>query len=109
MEILAFCIASFQSSCYFVFYGELNTLLVPLSSQKKLSFGPSFCIIKLNIIQFFWQKSGYSPFWILASTGQKIPKEVHKAIMRAINFVFWMELNTALKNLVFCISSFQSS
>jgi len=44
--------------------------------------------MELNTMQFFWQKGGYSPFWILASRGQKNQKE---ALMRAINSAFWME------------------
>ena len=60
-------------------------------------------------MQIFWQKGGYSPFWILASRGQKKPKEPQEALMRAINSAFWMELNITLKILAFCIPSFQSS
>jgi hypothetical protein len=48
--------------------------LVPLFSQKILGFGLPFCKIKLNTMQIFWQKEGYSPFWILASRGQKNTK-----------------------------------
>jgi hypothetical protein len=32
----------------------------------------------MEIMQIFWQKGGYSPFWILASRGQKNPKEPHE-------------------------------
>ena len=59
-------------------------------------------------MQIFWYKGGYSSFWILASRDQKNPKEPPKALMRAINSAFLMELNMTLKILVFCISSFQS-
>jgi hypothetical protein len=52
----------------------LRGCLVPLSSQKKLGFDPSFCIMELNTMQNFWQKGGYSPFWIVASSSQKKPK-----------------------------------
>jgi hypothetical protein len=52
--------------------------LVPLLFQNILGFGPSFCIMELNIMQIFWQKGGYSPFWILASRGQKKPKRVSR-------------------------------
>jgi hypothetical protein len=65
--------------------------------------------MKLNTKQIFWQKSGYSLFWILASRGQNNPKEPHEALMRVINSAFWMELNMTLKILVVCILLFQSS
>jgi len=42
--------------------------------QKILGFGLSFCKMKLNIMQNFWQKGIYSLFWILASRGQKNQK-----------------------------------
>ena len=76
---------------------------------KFLGFSPSFCIIELNNMQKFWQKCDYSSFWILASRGQKNPKEPHEALMKTINSVFFMELNITLKILTFCISLFQSS
>jgi hypothetical protein len=41
---------------------------------KILGFGPSFCRIKLNTMQNFWQKGIHSPFWILASRGPKKAK-----------------------------------
>jgi len=53
----------------FVIFLELNKPLVPLFSQKILSFGPSFYKMQLNTMQTFLQKGGYSPFWILASRG----------------------------------------
>jgi hypothetical protein len=65
--------------------------------------------MELNIMQKFWQKSDYSPFWILVSRGKKNSKEPLEALMRAINYVFWMEPNMTLKILAFCIPSFQSS
>jgi len=66
--------------------------------------------MELNAMQNFWQKGGYSPFWILVSSGQKkISKEPLEALMRAINSAFWMKLNMTLKILAFYISSFQSS
>jgi hypothetical protein len=43
--------------------------------QKILGFDSLFCKMELNIIQIFWQKSIYSPFWILASRGQKKAKK----------------------------------
>jgi hypothetical protein len=53
------------------------------------------------------QKSGYSPFWILASRDKrKGPKEPQKALMRIINYAFWIELNITLKFLAFYIPSF---
>jgi hypothetical protein len=82
--------------------------LVPHFTQKILGVGPSFCRIELNTMQNFWQKGIHSPFWILASSGQK--KKSQKAITHPMkNLAFWMELNTPMKILAFCISSFQSS
>jgi hypothetical protein len=49
-------------------------------------------------MQNFWQKGIHSLFWIFVSRSQKMK-----------NLTFWMELNTPMKILVFCISSFQSS
>jgi hypothetical protein len=37
---------------------------------------------------------------------KKNPAEPQEAIMRTVNYAFWMKLNTTLKILVFCISSF---
>jgi len=34
--------------------------------------------MELNTMQNFWQKGGYSSFWILASRGQRNPKEPHE-------------------------------
>jgi hypothetical protein len=51
--------------------------LVRHFTQKILDIGPSFCKIELNTMQNFWQKGIYSPFWILASRGQKKPKSSH--------------------------------
>jgi hypothetical protein len=59
--------------------------------------------MELNTTQNFWQKGIHSPFWILASRGQKTLTHPMK------NLTFWMELNTPMKILAFCISSFQSS
>jgi len=56
----------------------LRGCLVPLFSQKILGFGPSFCKMKLNTMQNFWQKGDYSSFWILASRGKKNPKRVSR-------------------------------
>jgi hypothetical protein len=33
--------------------------------------------MELNTMQKFWQKDIHSPFWILASKGQKKPKSPH--------------------------------
>jgi len=61
-------------------------------------------------MQKFWQKGGYSPFWILVSRGQKKPKRASKGSHEGNkNSAFWMELNMTLKILAFCIPSFQSS
>jgi hypothetical protein len=65
--------------------------------------------MELNAMQNIWQKGGYSPFWILASRGQKTQKEPQEALMRTINSASWMELNMTLKILAICISSLQSS
>jgi hypothetical protein len=56
--------------------------------------------------KIFWQKGIHSPFWILASRDKKKPKNPHPPVK---NLTFWMELNTPMKILAFCISSFQSS
>jgi hypothetical protein len=52
--------------------------LVPHFTQKILGFGPSFCKIKLNTMQNFWQKGIHSPFWILASRGKKKSQKAKK-------------------------------
>jgi len=52
--------------------------LVSLFPKKFLAFGPSFCKMELNTMQNFWQKGGYSPFWILASRGKKNPKRASR-------------------------------
>jgi hypothetical protein len=44
--------------------------------------------MELNNMQNFWQKGGYSPFWILASRGQENPKEPQETLMRAVNSAF---------------------
>jgi hypothetical protein len=62
--------------------------------------------MKLNTMQIFWQKGSYSLFWILVSSDKKNPKKPQEAFMRAINSVFWIELNITLKILAFCILSF---
>jgi hypothetical protein len=63
--------------------------------------------MELNTMQNFWQNDIHSPFWILASRGQK---KSQKALTHPTkNLAFWMELNTPIKILAFCISSFQSS
>jgi hypothetical protein len=55
-------------------------------------------------------KSIHSPFWIFASRGKKKTPKSQKVITHPIKkLAFWMELNTPIKILVFCISSFQSS
>jgi hypothetical protein len=83
--------------------------LVSHFTQKNLGFGPSFCKMELNIMQNFWQKGIYSPFWIFALRGQKKAKS-QKALTHLMeNLAFWMKLNTSIKILAFCISSFQSS
>jgi hypothetical protein len=83
--------------------------LVPHFPQKILGFGPPFCKMELNTMQNFWQKGMYSPFWILASRDPKKPKS-QKALTHPMKILaFWMELNTPIKILAFCISSFQSS
>jgi hypothetical protein len=65
--------------------------------------------MELNTMQNFWQKGIHSPFWILASRGQKNPKS-QKALTHPMkNLVFWIELNTPMKIFTFCILSFQSS
>jgi hypothetical protein len=89
---------------------QLRVCLVPHFTQKILGFGPSFCKMKLNITQIFWQKDIYSPFWILASRGQKKAKKTKKTLVHLIkNLAFWMKLNTPMKILAFYISSFQSN
>jgi len=67
----------------------LRGRLVPLSSQKILGFGPSFCIMEPNTMQNFGKKLVilHFGFW---------PQEAKKKPKRAINSAFW-------------ISSFQSS
>jgi hypothetical protein len=56
----------------------LRVCLVSYFTKKNLGFGPSFYRMKLNTMQIFWQKSIHSPFWILASRGQKKkPKSSH--------------------------------
>jgi len=70
---------------------------------KNFGFGSLF--YKMELKQKFWQKGGYSPFWILEAK----KKNPQKNLMRAINSVFWMELNMTLKILAFCIPSFQSN
>jgi len=99
------------TTLFFMLLNRLRGCLVPLLFQKKLGFGSSFCIMELNTMQVFWQKGGYSPFWILASRGQKRSKRASRGPHegRAINSAFWMELNITLKILAFCIPSFQSS
>jgi hypothetical protein len=62
--------------------------------------------MELNTMQKFWQKGIHSPFWILASRGQKSQKALTHLMK---NLVFWMELNTLMEILAFCILSFQSS
>jgi hypothetical protein len=59
--------------------------------------------MKLNTMQNFWQKGIDSLFWILRPKGQKALTHPMK------NLIFWIELNTPVKILAFCISSFQSS
>jgi hypothetical protein len=83
--------------------------LVPHFTQKILGFGSSFYIIELNTMQIFWQKNIHSSFWILASRGKKSQKAKKTLTHPMKNLVFWMELNTLIKILAFCISSFQSS
>jgi hypothetical protein len=65
--------------------------------------------MELNTMQNFWQKDIHSPFWILASKGQKKLKNQNALTHPMKNLVFWIELNTPIKILAFCISSFQSS
>jgi hypothetical protein len=76
--------------------------------KKKLGFGPSFCIIKLNTIQISWQKGGYSLFWILASRGQKNERD-SRGHNEGNKFCILDEIKHHHKNFVFCISSFESS
>jgi hypothetical protein len=76
-------------------------------TQKKLGFGLSFCRMKLNTMQNFWQKVSilHFGFW-----PQEIKKKSKKTLTHPMkNLTFWMELNTPIKFLAFCISSFQSS
>jgi len=74
---------------HFAFYGELNT---PFPFHLKiLCFGPSFCIIELNTIQNFWQKYGYSPFWILASRGKKKAKRASRGHNKGNKFCILSE------------------
>jgi hypothetical protein len=54
----------FRSAIYIYLY---MVCLVPHFTQKILGFGPSFCKMKLNTMQKFWQKGIHSPFWILAT------------------------------------------
>jgi len=56
--------------------------------KKILDFGSSFYIMELNIMQIFWQKSGYSLYFGLN------PKSPQEAFTRAINSAFWIELNS---------------
>jgi hypothetical protein len=70
---------------------SVRVCLVLYFTQKILDFDPSFCKMELNIMQKFWQKG-------------------IQALTHPIkNLVFWMKLNTPMKILAFCISSFQSS
>jgi hypothetical protein len=57
--------------------------------------------MELNTMQIFWQKGIHSPFWILASRGKKKKAPTHPTK----NLAFWMELDTPIKILAFCISS----
>ena len=87
----------------FSFHTIFRGCLVPLLFQKKLGFGSSFCKMKLNTMQIFWQKSSYFPFWILASRGQKKkPKRASRGPHEGNKFCI-------LVLLAFCIPSFQSS
>jgi hypothetical protein len=65
--------------------------------------------MELNTMQNFWQKGTHSPFWILVSRDQKKPKSQKALTHHMKKLAFWMELNTPMKILAFCISSFQSS
>jgi len=87
------CCAEFKT-------GGLKGCLVPFLFQKILGFGSSFCIMKLNTMQIFWQKGGYSSFWTFGLKRPKNPKELQEALMTAIN---------PEEFLAFYISSFQSS
>jgi hypothetical protein len=59
--------------------------------------------MELNTVQNFWQKDIYSPFWILASRGKKKQKALTHPMK---NLAFWMQLNTTIKILAFCILHF---
>jgi hypothetical protein len=56
-------------------FTDVRVCLVSRFTQKNLGFDPSFCRMKLNTIQNFWQKVIHSPFWILASRGKKKAKK----------------------------------
>jgi hypothetical protein len=84
---------------------RLRVCLVSNFTNFFLSFGPLFYRMELNTMQNFWQKRIHSPFCILASRGKK--KKSQKALTHPMkNLAFWMELNTSIKILAFCISSF---
>jgi hypothetical protein len=55
--------------------------------------------MELNTMHFFLQKGIYSPFWILASRGQKKSQKALTHPMK--NLTFWIELNTSIKILTF--------
>jgi hypothetical protein len=80
-----------------------------LFHQKNMSFGLSFCRMKLNAMQNFWQKGIHSLFWILTPKRPKKSKSQEALTHLMKNLTFWMELNTPMKILAFCISSFQSN
>jgi hypothetical protein len=82
------CMLCTRNAQYLCDYAAVDNFIVGLEwiqgvfsspfIQKILGFGPSFCIMELNTMQNFWQNGCYSPFWILASRGQKKPKRASR-------------------------------
>jgi hypothetical protein len=65
--------------------------------------------MKLNTMQKFWQKSIILHFGFWPQEAKKRSKS-QKVLTHPIKILaFWMELNTPMKILAFCILSFQSS
>jgi hypothetical protein len=65
--------------------------------------------MELKNMQNFWQKVSILYFGFWPQEAKKKPKS-QKALTHPMkNLAFWMELNTPMKILAFCISSFQSS
>jgi hypothetical protein len=97
---------AFRKSCIHVIKGVFSSPFHP----KNFGFWP---IILQNGTKhhaiFFGKKVSILHFRFWPQEAKKKPKS-QKALTHPIkNLAFWMELNTAMKILAFCISSFQSS